>query len=118
MILLTTNTLNILILLLILMSLILIFLFITLIINKIKYNNIIEQKNNDINSLKYAIQELNNLNQLLNSIIIKNNLSTENINNKNKQQEFDLDDILIEISKNGINKLDPNKLEYLKKFKK
>ena len=28
------------------------------------------------------------------------------------------DDILIEISKNGISKLDPDKLEYLKKFKK
>lgn len=118
MILLTTNTLNVLVLFVILFILIIIFLCIALIINKIKYNNTIQQKNIDINSLKYAIKELDNLNKLLNSIIVKNNLSSENIDKNIKQKEFDLDDILIEISKNGINKLDPDKLEYLKKFKK
>ena len=106
-------------LIVILLTLLIIILFFLLFISNIKYNNIISQKNNDIIILKSTIKELDQFNKLLSSIIDKNNLSNDNkVDKKNKEKEFDLDDILIEISKNGISKLDPDKLEYLKKFKK
>lgn len=112
--------------LIILLTVLVIFLFLTIFTFNVKYNNIISRKNDIINTLKTSIKELDSYNKLLSSYIntqyvLNNNSNTvNNVKNvkKNNYKEFDLDDILIEISKNGISKLDPDKLEYLKKFKK
>lgn len=108
------------------LSFLVVYLLFNTIVLKARHSVQIEQKNRDISALKSTISELDKINKFLNSIIVKNKMQSQIMDldyddkktDVNKEKQFDLDDILSEISKIGIKYLHPDKLDFLKKFKK